>query len=63
MQRSFLLFSNAIHEKITRDHYAMSLNKFMEFFKLKDYDSMMQMDPPTETLLNEELEKRWQIFK
>ena len=44
MQRSFLLFSNAIHEKTTLDHYVWGLNEFIKFYKLKDYDSLGGMD-------------------
>jgi len=44
MQRSFLLFSNAIHEKTTLEKYVWGLNGFMKFYKLKDPDSLANMD-------------------
>jgi len=44
MQRSFLIFSNAIHEKTTLDKYVWGLNGFLKFYKLKDCDSLASMD-------------------
>lgn len=44
MQRSFLVFSNSIRSKETLKTYTWGLNKFMEFYKLKDYDSLALMD-------------------
>ena len=44
MQRSFLVFSNSIHSKETLRTYTWGLNKFMSFYKLKDYDSLAVMD-------------------
>ena len=44
MQRSFLLFSNAIHEKTMLDKYVWGLNGFLKFYNLKDYDSIASMD-------------------
>jgi len=44
MQRSYLLFSNAIHEKTTLDKYIWGLTGFMKFYKLKDYDALASMD-------------------
>ena len=44
MQRSYLLFSNAIHEKTTLDKYIWGLTGFMKFYKLKDYDALSSMD-------------------
>lgn len=44
MQRSFILFSNTIHEKTTLDKYVWGLDGFMQFYKLKDYDSLARME-------------------
>jgi len=44
MQRSFLIFSNAIHEETTLEKYVWGLNGFLKFYKLKDYDSLASMD-------------------
>ena len=44
MQRSFLIFSNAIHEKTTLEKYVWGLNRFLKFYKLKDYDSLASME-------------------
>ena len=44
MQRSFHLFENSIHSPETRRIYKWSIDKFMKFFKLKDYDSLASMD-------------------
>ena len=44
MQRSFLIFSNAIHEKTTLEKYVWGLNGFLKFYKLKDYDSLASME-------------------
>ncbi len=44
MQRSFLVFSNSIRSKETLRTYTWGLNKFMSFYKLKDYDSLAGMD-------------------
>jgi hypothetical protein len=44
MQRLFLLFSNAIHEKTTLDKYVWGLDGFLKFYSLKDYDSLASMD-------------------
>jgi len=43
MQRSFLIFSNAIHEKTTLEKYVWGLDGFLKFYKLKDYDSLASM--------------------
>jgi len=32
MQRSFLLFSNTVHEQTTLDHYVWELNEFIRFY-------------------------------
>ena len=44
-QRSHLLFTNSIHSKDTLRVYQYSLDKFIEHFKLRDYDSLASMDP------------------
>jgi len=44
MQRSHLLFTNSIHSKDTLRVYQYSLDKFIEHFKLRDYDSLASMD-------------------
>ena len=44
MQRSYLLFENSIHSSETRKVYTWALNRFMKFYKLKDYDSLAFMD-------------------
>ena len=44
MQRSYLLFENSIHSPETRRIYKWALDKFMKYFKLKDYDSLASMD-------------------
>lgn len=44
MQRSLMLFENSIHSPSTLKAYKYSLNKFIQYFKLKDFDSMASMD-------------------
>ncbi|MDH3486828.1 MAG: hypothetical protein OEL82_02130 [Nitrosopumilus sp.] len=43
-QRSLLLFENSIKSKATKKEYFKSLNRFKDFFKLKDFDSIIQME-------------------
>jgi len=43
MQRSLLLFENSIHSKVTLKSYTYALHKFIEYFKLRDYDSLAEM--------------------
>ena len=45
MQRSLLLFENSIKTNATRTRYLYHLNKFKEFYKIKDYDSLLTIDP------------------
>ena len=45
MQRSYLLFENSIHSKHTLLQYRTQLDRFIIFFKLKDYDSLTRMNP------------------
>ncbi|WP_081470652.1 tyrosine-type recombinase/integrase [Nitrosarchaeum koreense] len=45
MQRSLLLFQNSINSKETLRVYQYSLDKFLSYFKLRDYDSLVRMDP------------------
>lgn len=44
MQRSLLLFENSIHSKETLKSYKYALDKFIEYFKLRDYDSLANME-------------------
>ncbi len=44
MQRSLLLFKNSIHSKETLRVYQYSLDKFLQYFKLRDYESLVTMD-------------------
>lgn len=45
MRRSLLLFQNSIHSKETLRVYQYSLDKFLKYFKLRDYDSLSTMNP------------------
>ncbi len=47
-QRSLLLFENSIKSEATREKYLYYLSKFKDFYKLRDYDSVLQI--PTEKL-------------
>lgn len=47
-QRSLLLFENSIKSEATREKYLYYLSKFKDFYKLRDYDSILQI--PTEKL-------------
>ncbi|MCH7967387.1 MAG: hypothetical protein IIB02_08270 [Thaumarchaeota archaeon] len=40
-QRSLLLFENSIKSKATMIEYLKNLNRFKDFYKLKDYDSIL----------------------
>ena len=44
MQRSLLLFENSIKSQETLKLYKRSLQRFLEYFKLKDHDSLLAMD-------------------
>ncbi len=43
-QRSYLLFENACRRKTTLDRYAYHLEKFRNFTKIRDYDSLSNLD-------------------
>ena len=45
MQRSYLLFENSIHSKHTLLQYKTQLDRFITFYKLRDYDSLVVMTP------------------
>ncbi len=44
MQRSFLLFKNSIHTEETYRVYKYELDRFITYFKLRDYNSLASMD-------------------
>jgi len=44
MQRSLLLFQNSIHSEETYRVYKYYLDKFIEHFKLRDYNALVSMD-------------------
>jgi len=44
MQRSLLLFENSLKTEKTRERYLYYLKKFKDFYKLKDYDSMLTIE-------------------
>jgi len=44
MQRSFLLFENAIRTEASYQTYKYGLDKFKDTFKLKDYDSILKIE-------------------
>jgi hypothetical protein len=41
VQRSILLFENSLKTEATREKYLYYLKRFKNFYKLKDYDSML----------------------
>lgn len=43
MQRSLLIFENSIKSEETRKLYKRSTDKFIEFYKLRDYDSVLKI--------------------
>ena len=43
-QRSLLLFESSLKSTATRDCYSYYLNKFKDYNKLKDYDSILTLD-------------------
>jgi len=43
-QRSLLLFENGIKSEATKVEYLKNLNRFKDFYKLKDYDSILGID-------------------
>jgi len=46
MQRSLLLFENSLKTEATRKKYLYFLDNFKNFYKLKDYDSIVAIDTP-----------------
>lgn len=44
-QRSILLFEQGINSESTRKNYTDHIQRFLEFTKLKDYDSILKIDP------------------
>ena len=46
MQRSLLLFENSIKTEATRKIYLYFLDKFKDFYKLRDYDSIIAIGEP-----------------
>lgn len=42
MQRSLFLFENAIKSEFTRNSYLYKLNKFLEWAKISDTDSLLE---------------------
>jgi len=44
MQRSLLLFENSLKTEATREKYLYYLGRFKDFYKLKDYDSMLTIE-------------------
>jgi len=44
MQRSLLLFKNSIHSEETYRVYKYELDRFISYFKLRDYNSLVSMD-------------------
>jgi len=44
MQRSLLLFQNSIHSEETYRVYKYELDRFIRYFKLRDYNSLVSMD-------------------
>lgn len=44
-QRSLLVFQESCRSEATRKAYVYYLNKFKNFYHLKDYDSMISMEP------------------
>lgn len=45
MQRSFLMFSESLKSEHTRKQYQYYLDKFKGFYHLRDYDSMITIEP------------------
>lgn len=44
MQRSLLVFNDAIKSEATRKFYNLALNKFLEWCRIKDADSLLKLD-------------------
>ena len=45
MQRSVILFNSALKSEQTKKLYTFTLNKFREYFIIKDYDSLGEPPP------------------
>jgi len=45
MQRSLLVFQNTLNSEVTIKQYTWYLNKFIDFYKLKDFDSIIKIEP------------------
>jgi hypothetical protein len=48
-QRSLVLFDSTIKSTKTRDSYIGYLNEFRDFFILKNYDSLIEIEPKKTT--------------
>ena len=44
MQRSLLVFQNTLKSEVTIKQYTWYLNKFIEFYKLRDFDSICKIE-------------------
>ena len=44
-QRSILIFNHAISTEATRKCYLNELKRFKEFYKVKDFDSLIAIEP------------------
>ncbi len=45
IQRSLLVFQNTLNSEVTIKQYTWYLNKFIDFYKLKDFDSIIKIEP------------------
>jgi len=45
MQRSLLVFQNTLKSEVTIKQYTWYLNKFIDFYKLRDFDSIVKIEP------------------
>jgi len=45
MQRSLLVFQNTLNSEVTIKQYTWYLNKFIDFYKLKDFDFIIKIEP------------------
>ena len=44
MQRSLRLFQNSVGSEVTAKQYKWYLDRFIQYYKLKDYDSMLKVE-------------------
>ena len=44
-QRSITIFSHAISSEATKKSYFYQLKRFKEFYKIRDYDSLITIEP------------------